>query len=336
MPRRGDIDFDAAGNLYLSTGDDSNPFDSAGYSPIDERTNRNPAYDAQRSAGNTNDLRGKVLRIKVNANGTYSIPRATCRAGDRQHPARNLRHGLPQPLPAERRQGDRIVYLGDYGPDAARNRRQPGPRPVRSSSTDHGAGLLRLAVLHRHEHHHRDVQRVELRHQRHRPEVQLRRRPDEQLLPQQRPDHAAGGQARLIRYAGDAGSPAAFGSGSESPMGGPVYRYDAQTRRPRSSPPAWTGSTSPASSAALDQAHRGHSADGSPGTIDNFPWNGKQVMDMQFGPDGSLYVLGLRHGYFNGDANSALYRYDYVGTGGTARRRRSPAPTRRPARHPSP
>ncbi|MEV0564192.1 PQQ-dependent sugar dehydrogenase, partial [Dactylosporangium sp. NPDC050588] len=29
----GDIDFDAAGNLYLSTGDDSNPFDSAGYSP---------------------------------------------------------------------------------------------------------------------------------------------------------------------------------------------------------------------------------------------------------------------------------------------------------------
>ena len=70
----GDIDFDAAGNLYLSTGDDTNPFDSAGYSPLDERTNRNPAYDAQRSAGNTNDLRGKILRIKVNANGTYSIP----------------------------------------------------------------------------------------------------------------------------------------------------------------------------------------------------------------------------------------------------------------------
>ena len=61
----GDIDFDAAGNLYLSTGDDSNPFDSGGYTPIDERTNRNPTYDAQRSAGNTNDLRGKVLRIKV-------------------------------------------------------------------------------------------------------------------------------------------------------------------------------------------------------------------------------------------------------------------------------
>jgi glucose/arabinose dehydrogenase len=46
----GDIDFDAAGNLYLTTGDDSNPFESNGYSPLDERTDRNPVYDAQRSA----------------------------------------------------------------------------------------------------------------------------------------------------------------------------------------------------------------------------------------------------------------------------------------------
>src|SRR5919112_5571625 len=70
----GDIDFDAAGDLYLSTGDDTNPFDSAGYSPIDERTDRNPGYDAQRTSANTNDLRGKILRIKVNADGSYSIP----------------------------------------------------------------------------------------------------------------------------------------------------------------------------------------------------------------------------------------------------------------------
>src|SRR5688572_21284100 len=65
----GDIDFDAAGNLYLSTGDDTNPFESDGYAPLDERANRNPAFDAQRSAGNTNDLRGKILRIKPAAGG---------------------------------------------------------------------------------------------------------------------------------------------------------------------------------------------------------------------------------------------------------------------------
>ncbi|NEE50629.1 PQQ-dependent sugar dehydrogenase, partial [Streptomyces sp. SID8455] len=70
----GDIDFDAAGNLYLTTGDDTNPFESSGYAPIDERTDRNPQFDAQRSSGNTNDLRGKLLRIKPTADGGYTVP----------------------------------------------------------------------------------------------------------------------------------------------------------------------------------------------------------------------------------------------------------------------
>ena len=39
---------------------------------------------------------------------------------------------------------------------------------------------------------------------------------------------------------------------------------------------------------------------------------------MEFGPDGSLYVLDYGAGYFAGDANSALYRVDYVQ--GAARR----------------
>ena len=39
---------------------------------------------------------------------------------------------------------------------------------------------------------------------------------------------------------------------------------------------------------------------------------------MAFGPDGSLYVLDYGTGYFNGDANSALYRFDYVGGGNRA------------------
>src|SRR5262249_34996748 len=57
----GQIDFDAAGNLYLSTGDDTNPFESQGFAPLDESPGRNPGFDAQRSAANTDDLRGKLL-----------------------------------------------------------------------------------------------------------------------------------------------------------------------------------------------------------------------------------------------------------------------------------
>ena len=59
----GTLRFDGQGNLYLSVGDDVNPFESSGYAPIDERPGR-AHFDAQGTSANTNDLRGKLLRIK--------------------------------------------------------------------------------------------------------------------------------------------------------------------------------------------------------------------------------------------------------------------------------
>src|SRR5690606_9055094 len=56
-----------------STGDNTSPFESDGFSPSDERPGRS-AFDAQKSSSNTNDLRGKILRIKINPDGTYDIP----------------------------------------------------------------------------------------------------------------------------------------------------------------------------------------------------------------------------------------------------------------------
>ncbi|RSO02295.1 glycosyl hydrolase, partial [Streptomyces sp. WAC 06725] len=115
----GVMDFDAAGNLYLSTGDDTNPFASDGYTPIDERASRNPAYDAQRSSGNTNDLRGKILRIKVNADGTYGIPSGNLFApGTARTRPEIYAMGFRNPfrMSVDKRTG--AVYIGDYGPDA--------------------------------------------------------------------------------------------------------------------------------------------------------------------------------------------------------------------------
>ncbi|HET6479179.1 MAG TPA: PQQ-dependent sugar dehydrogenase, partial [Actinoplanes sp.] len=124
----GDMDFDAAGNLYLSTGDDSNPFDSAGYSPIDERTDRNPVYDAQRSAANTNDLRGKLLRIKVNANGTYSIPSGNLFApGTANTRPEIYAMGFRNPYRISVDKATGVVYVGDYGPDAGTTSSTRGP-----------------------------------------------------------------------------------------------------------------------------------------------------------------------------------------------------------------
>ena len=96
-------------------------------------------------------------------------------------------------------------------------------------------------------------------------------------------------------------------------MGGPVYRYDAANPSTTKFPPSLDGHF------FAGEFGRGWikpidvNADGSAGQITDFPWRGKQVMDMAFGPDGALYVLDYGTGYFNGDANSALYRFDYIG-----------------------
>ncbi|WP_353850347.1 carbohydrate-binding protein [Solwaraspora sp. WMMA2065] len=124
----GDIDFDADGNLYLSTGDDTNPFDSSGYTPIDERSNRNPAYDAQRTAGNSNDLRGKVLRIRPSANGGYTIPAGNMfPAGTANTKPEIYAMGFRNPFRMSVDKATGVVYLGEYGPDAGTADPNRGP-----------------------------------------------------------------------------------------------------------------------------------------------------------------------------------------------------------------
>jgi cytochrome c len=69
----GSMTFDADGNLFLATGDNTSPFASDGYAPMDEQPGRK-AFDAQRSAANTADLRGKIIRIRPLADGNYICP----------------------------------------------------------------------------------------------------------------------------------------------------------------------------------------------------------------------------------------------------------------------
>src|SRR5258708_17932899 len=60
--------------LPISPFDEKNtPYASHGYAPLDDRPGH-LQYDSRRGAGNTNDLRGKILRIKLRPDGSYEIP----------------------------------------------------------------------------------------------------------------------------------------------------------------------------------------------------------------------------------------------------------------------
>ncbi len=111
----GSIAFGKDGNLFIATGDNTSPFGSNYYAPLDERPGRE-AWDAQRTAGNTNDLRGKILRIHPEADGSYTIPEGNLfEKGTRDDQTRNLRDGMPQSDPDFGGSEERVPLLGRCG-----------------------------------------------------------------------------------------------------------------------------------------------------------------------------------------------------------------------------
>jgi glucose/arabinose dehydrogenase/PKD repeat protein/type 1 glutamine amidotransferase len=72
----GGMAFDAKGNLYIGSGDSNSSQGSSGYSGNNWTADYQGVsfQDARRTAGNTNDLNGKILRIHPEASGTYTNP----------------------------------------------------------------------------------------------------------------------------------------------------------------------------------------------------------------------------------------------------------------------
>lgn len=123
----GSIDWDAKGNLFLSTGDDTNPFASDGYAPIDFREGRQ-GWDALGTSGNTNDLRGKILRIHPENDGTYTIPEGNLfpKGMDKTRPEIYVMGNRnPYRISVDKKTG--FLYWGEIGPDAGKSNPDRGP-----------------------------------------------------------------------------------------------------------------------------------------------------------------------------------------------------------------
>lgn len=121
----GSIAFDKDGLLYVSTGDNSTPFNEPnqkfvnnGYAPLDDRPGHEQ-YDARRSSGNSNDLRGKILRIRVKEDGSYEIPEGNLYpVGTEKTRPEIYVQGNRNPYRISVDPKNSFLYWGEVGPDA--------------------------------------------------------------------------------------------------------------------------------------------------------------------------------------------------------------------------
>ncbi|WP_019816221.1 ThuA domain-containing protein [Saccharomonospora saliphila] len=305
----GEIDFDADGNLLLSTGDDTNPFASDGYTPIDERDERNPAFDAQRSSANTNDLRGKLLRITVTEDGGYTIPEGNLfEPGTENTRPEIYAMGFRNPFRFAVDPETGWIHLGDYGPDAGSADPERGPGGMVEFNLITGPGNYGwpYCVGDNVAYHDYDfasgTSGAEF----------------DCAAPRNESPHNTGlvelppAQPAWIPY--DGGSVPEFGTGGESPMGGPVYNFDPELDSTTKFPEFYDGKN------FAYEWDRGWiktievGENGERGAIEPFFSSMKltRPMNIEFGPDGSLYVLDYGSGYFGGAPDSAVYRIDYT------------------------
>ncbi|RMF28415.1 MAG: carbohydrate-binding protein, partial [Bacteroidetes bacterium] len=137
----GSVEFGPDGLLYLSTGDNTSSKESDGFTPIDERPGRGP-FDAQKSSSNTHDLRGKILRIKPEPDGSYSIPDGNLfpKDGSRGRPE-IYAMGCRNPFRISIDPETNWLYWGDVGPDGAVDGRY-GPQSYDEWNQAKGPGFF--------------------------------------------------------------------------------------------------------------------------------------------------------------------------------------------------
>ncbi|MEZ0607207.1 ThuA domain-containing protein [Fibrella sp. WM1] len=308
----GSIAWDRQGNLYLSTGDDTNPFASQGFAPIDDRPGRG-GWDARMTSSNTNDLRGKILRIKPNGGGGYSIP------GGNLFP-----EGTPKTRPEIYVMGNRnpyrisvdqrtgFLYWGEVGPDAGENRENRGPRGHDEMNQARKAGYYGWPLFVADNRPYRALSFAD----------STVGAPFDAMKPINNSPHNTGltelppAQKAYIYYP-YADSPefgAIVGKGGRNAMGGPVYYYDDYPESKVKFPRHYDGKFF-----AYDWMRDWinpvtMTPEGDFVQMERFLPNTKfsHTIDMQFADDGSLYTLEYGQNWFaqNDDARLSHITYN--------------------------
>ncbi|MFF4758332.1 ThuA domain-containing protein [Streptomyces sp. NPDC001292] len=328
----GSLAMDTKGNLYAATGDNTDPFESDAFTPIDEREGRR-AFDAQRTAGNTNDLRGKVLRIHPEVDGTYTVPEGNLFAPgtDKTRPEIYVM-GMRNPFRITIDPHDDALMIGDYGPDAKKEVPDRGPEGTVEFNRVTKAGNLGWPYCIGNNIPFSDY---DFATRTSGPKFDcgapVNDSPNNTGLRELPP-----AQPAVVWYAYSASKEfPELGAGGGGPMGGPVYAYDKDNPY-KSKFPAYFDKKwftyeltrqwfKTFSFQQQDQSfENSRFPDAKKGELlsinsvfADMKWN--QPFEAEFGPDGALYVIdfGLGSGTGRGGSNegSGIYRIDYVQDG---------------------
>ena len=308
----GSLEFDRHGNLFLSLGDDSTPFESSNFNPIDERSFRAENVDAQRSSGNANDLRGSIIRIHPEADGTYTIPEGNLfPAGTEGTRPEIYVMGNRNPFRIAIDPHNDNLFWGEVGPDAAENDSLRGPKghDEYNLATKPGFFGWPYFVGDNKAYWKFDFEKEESLFQ-FDPNAPLNTSPRntgiQNLPPAQKP---------LIWYPYDESIEfPMLGTGGRNAMAGPVYYRedyeDSEVRFPgyyngksifydwmRN----WIFMVSLTENNELDTLEQFM-----PNTVFDKP------VDMQYGPDGALYILEYGTFWRSQNDNSGLYRIEFA------------------------
>ncbi|MBB5801804.1 glucose/arabinose dehydrogenase [Saccharothrix ecbatanensis] len=309
----GYLAFGPGGNLYISVGDDTEPFHSDGYTPIDERPGQS-LYDAQRTSANTNDLRGKILRVHPEADGTYTIPSGNLfTPGTAKTRPEIYAMGFRNVFRFSVHPTTGVIYAADYGPDSGADNASRGPGALAEWNAITSPGNYGWPYCVGNNTPYNDYNFATgtsgAKFNCGAPTNNSPNNTGLTTLPAAR--------AATVWYGNSASEGNKFpelGSGGEAPMAFPIYRYDANNPSPTKFP-AYFDQTPFFGEWARNKLHEFRlDSSGKLLKINNFlsSVSLKSPMDVKFGPDGSMYLLEWGSGFGRDNADSGLYRIDYT------------------------
>ncbi len=306
----GSIAFDAQDNLFVSTGDNTSPRDF-NYGPNDERPGRGP-WDAQKSSGNTNDLRGKVLRIHPEPDGSYTIPEGNLfpKGMEKTRPeiyAMGTRN--PYRISVDKKTG--YLYWGEVGPDANNDSIPYGSRGYDEVNQAKKAGYFGWPYFVGNNQPYVEYDFANKKSgEKYDPAKPRNNSPNNTGLAELPP---VSPPFIWYPYAESTDFPL-VGSGGRNAMAGPVFYSEDFKNAKRAFPEYYDGKL------LIYEWMRGWimavtlDAEGNYASMEPFMGSYKfsNPIDLEFSKDGDLYMLEYGTGWFTGNPDARLVRIEYT------------------------